>query len=79
MDYVGTRLHGGIHALNHGVRTILVSVDNRAAELGRDIHLPVLDRSRIAGELERRIREDFETRIRIPQEDIDRFRNQFRR
>ena len=79
VDYVGTRLHGGIHALNHGVRTILVSVDNRAAELGRDIHLPVLDRSRIAGELGQRIRENFETRIRIPQEDIDRFRNQFRR
>ena len=79
VDYVGTRLHGGIHALNYGVRTIILSVDNRAAEMGRDLGLPILDRSRIAGELEKRIREDFETKIRIPQDNIDRFRNQFRR
>ena len=79
VDYVGTRLHGGIHALNYGIRTILVSVDNRAAEMGRDLDLPVLDRSCIAGELEKRIREDFETKIRVPQDNIERFRNQFRR
>ena len=79
VDYAGTRLHGGIHALNYGVRTILLSVDNRAAEMGRDLGLPILERSRIAGELENRIREDFETKIHIPQDNIDRFRNQFRR
>ena len=79
LDYVGTRLHGGIHALNYGVRTIILSVDNRAAEMGRDLNLPILERSRIAKELEPRIREHFETKICIPRDNIDRFRNQFRR
>ena len=79
VDYVGTRLHGGIHALNYGIRTIIVSVDNRAAEMGRDLGLPILERCCIAGELEKRIREAFETKIHIPQDNIDRFRNQFRR
>ena len=79
VDYVGTRLHGGIHALNYGIRTIILAVDNRATEMGRDIHLPVLDRNQIAEELEIRIRAEFTTEICIPQENICRFRNQFRR
>ena len=32
IDYVGTRLHGGIRALQHKVRTIIISIDNRARE-----------------------------------------------
>lgn len=30
LDYVGTRLHAGIHALRHMHRTIVIAVDNRA-------------------------------------------------
>ena len=40
-DYVGLRLHGGIRALQHGRRTTIVVVDNRAREMGRDWSLPV--------------------------------------
>ena len=40
-DYFGTRLHGGVFALQRGVRTVIVEVDNRAREMGKDLGLPV--------------------------------------
>ena len=45
VDSVGSRLHGGIHALQRGRRTLILAVDNRATEIGRDTGLPVVDRS----------------------------------
>ena len=44
LDYVGNRLHGGIRALQHGRRAIIIEIDNRAAEMGRDFHLPTVVR-----------------------------------
>lgn len=40
-DYVGTRLHAGILALNNNCRSIIYAIDNRAKEMGSDINLPV--------------------------------------
>ena len=40
-DYVGTRLHGGVRALESGAWGVIVAVDNRAIEIGRDTGLPV--------------------------------------
>lgn len=45
VDYVGTRLHAGIRALQFGVRSNILAIDNRAAEISRDIGLPVLSNS----------------------------------
>ncbi len=42
--YLGTRLHGGIHALQQRRPTGIVAVDHRATSLGRDIGLPVTER-----------------------------------
>ena len=44
VNYVGTRLHGGIAALNNGVPTLILAVDNRAAEMSRSFGLPVVER-----------------------------------
>ena len=79
VDYVGTRLHAGIHALNYKIRSIILAVDNRATEMGRDVNLPVIQRSEISRKLEKKINSDFLTEIRINQENIDRFKAQFRR
>lgn len=79
VDYVGTRLHAGIHALNYHIRSIIIAVDNRATEMGRDINLPVIPRERIGRELEESISAPFSTEIRIRQHDIERFKEQFRR
>lgn len=40
-DYCGTRLHAGVRALQHGVRALIVAVDNRATEIARCTGLPV--------------------------------------
>ena len=79
VDYVGTRLHAGIHALNYKIRSIILAVDNRATEMGRDVNLPVIQRDEISEKLEKKIQSDFATQIRINQENIDRFQAQFRR
>ena len=77
VDYVGTRLHAGIHALNYKIRSIILAVDNRATEMGRDVNLPVIQRDAISEELEKKINSDFDTEIRIKQENIDKFKAQF--
>lgn len=44
LDYIGTRLHLGIFCLQHRIPSLIVSIDNRAAEIGADIQLPVVER-----------------------------------
>lgn len=77
IDYVGTRLHAGIHALNHKVRSIIIAVDNRATEMGKDINLPILQRQQIGEKLEAHILSDFSTDIQIKQDNIEIFKSQF--
>lgn len=42
-EYVGTRLHAGIRAMQHGRYARIVPVDNRAREMGKDFNLPLLN------------------------------------
>ncbi|WP_110685622.1 polysaccharide pyruvyl transferase family protein [Salinicola aestuarinus] len=44
MDVIGTRLHGGIHALHYGNRSIILSVDHRARLIGQETGLPIIPR-----------------------------------
>lgn len=76
VDYVGTRLHAGIRALQHGRRAIVIGVDNRAAEKHRDFNLPYLPRENI-DELGARIESRFRTSIRVPREAIASWKAQF--
>ena len=46
-DYVGTRLHAGIRAMQYKRRTIIIGIDNRAIELARDFNLPLIKREEI--------------------------------
>jgi len=46
--YVGTRLHGGVFALQHGIPALIVTVDNRAVEMSQDCHLPIVSRDELA-------------------------------
>lgn len=45
VDYIGTRLHGGIKCIQSGMQSLIVSVDNRATEISRDINLAVVERN----------------------------------
>ena len=79
IDYIGTRLHGGIRALNHKKRSCILSVDNRANEIAKDTNLPVINREKVEAELEDWIQSEQETMIKLPQENINRWKNQFER
>lgn len=45
VDFVGARLHGGIRALQHRRRALIIPVDNRATELAASTALPVASRA----------------------------------
>ena len=57
--------------MNRGVRTIILAVDNREAEMGRDFNLPVMDRSDLEHTLMDKICSQWETSVKIPIEQID--------
>ena len=78
LDYVGTRLHAGIRALAFSHRTIIVSIDNRAECISKDTGLPVVMREKITSQLSRKIQSEFETVISLPEEDIKKWKSQFK-
>lgn len=45
VDYVGTRLHAGIRALQFGVKSTILAIDNRATEISRDIGISIMSNS----------------------------------
>lgn len=76
VDFVGSRLHGGIRALQHGRRTLVIGVDNRATEIGRDTGLPVVGRADVAA-IDAWITAPVPTLIHLPTEAIARWKGQF--
>lgn len=76
VDYIGTRLHGGIRALQKKVRTLILAVDNRALEKKKDFNLPVILRGDDEG-INNFIYGSYKTEIRIPLENINRWKAQF--
>lgn len=76
VDYVGTRLHAGIRALQRKRRTLIIGIDNRALEMHRDFNIPVLAEQNLA-ELNKRINASFETQIILPLDQIDLWKKQF--
>ncbi|EEX95049.1 capsular exopolysaccharide biosynthesis protein (Wzm) [Vibrio orientalis CIP 102891 = ATCC 33934] len=84
LDYVGTRLHGGVLALQHHKRSIIIGVDNRAKEKQKDFGLPVIFRPEVATELDNykralidRVEMPLEVSLRIPFENISTWKSQF--
>ena len=77
IDYIGTRLHAGIHALNMGVRSMIIAIDNRAVEISRDTSLPIIPRKQIMELLPAAITESRETRINLPWDSIHQWKTQF--
>jgi polysaccharide pyruvyl transferase WcaK-like protein len=76
VDFIGTRLHGGIRALQKGRRSLILSIDNRAAEMGKDARLPVISRSDTES-IETWIGGSPRLDIQLPQEAIDDWKAQF--
>lgn len=76
IDYVGTRLHGGMRALQHEKRSIILGIDNRAIELNKDYNIPVVQQSEIMN-LPDLINCSWKTEINLPKEKIRKFLGQF--
>lgn len=76
IDYVGTRLHGGVYALQHKKRAIVISIDHRALGMSVENNLPCISRNKI-DKLDELINSSFETNIKLNSEGIKIFKNQF--
>ena len=76
LDYVGNRLHAGIRALQHGVRTLIVEVDNRARMMGVDLGLPTIERDDFDG-ITSWIRRSAAIDLRLPRKAIEDWKQQF--
>lgn len=76
IDYVGTRLHAGIRALQHKRRSIVIGIDNRAIEMGLDINLPVVNRNQITS-IHEVINSKWTTNIKLNIESINLWKAQF--
>ncbi|WP_395444152.1 polysaccharide pyruvyl transferase family protein [Caulobacter sp. UC70_42] len=76
VEFLGTRLHGGIRALQKGRRALIIVVDNRAAEIGKDTGLPIVKR-RDVETMKAWIQGDRPTEIALPRAAIDEWMEQF--
>ncbi|MDX1973249.1 MAG: polysaccharide pyruvyl transferase family protein [Candidatus Sumerlaeia bacterium] len=75
-EYLGYRLHGGIRCMQRGLRTLIIEVDNRAREIGRDTGLPTVERTDFA-RMQRWMEQGEAFRIRLNRAAIERVKNQF--
>ena len=75
-DYVGTRLHGGVYAMRHARRAIIIAIDERARAINAKNNLNCVERNNIT-ELEQMINSDFETKIVMDFDSINRWKSQF--
>lgn len=77
LDYVGTRLHAGIRALNKGRRSLIVSIDNRAECIHADTGLPIILRKDISKKLRQKIVGEIHSEITMPKSNISQWMEQF--
>ena len=76
VDFIGSRLHGGIRALNFKRRALIIGVDNRATEINRDTNLPCVQRENIE-DIDIWINKSSTTEIILPYENIQEWKGQF--
>ena len=74
LDYVGTRLHGGVYAMRHRKRAIIIAIDERATEINRRNRLNCIAQKDIDNKLEKMIQSEFTTEVKMPYEAIEQWR-----
>lgn len=75
-DYVGTRLHGGVYAMRHKRRSIILAIDERARAINADTNINCIEQNQIE-ELEKMINGKIITDIHMPFNEISRWKKQF--
>lgn len=76
VDYIGTRLHAGVRALQNSRRSTIISVDNRAEEMGKDFNLPVIQRKDVISLLDHANSINCKN-IELPHTEIKQWKEQF--
>ena len=76
-DYVGTRLHGGVYAMRHARRAIIIAIDERARAINAKNHLNCIERNDIQ-QLDAMLNSEFETKIVMDFEAITQWKSQFK-
>ena len=76
VDYIGTRLHAGIRAIQKKKRTLILSIDNRAIEIAKDINLNSCERGNNK-EIKEFILNNYKTDIKIKKQEIEEWKSQF--
>jgi polysaccharide pyruvyl transferase WcaK-like protein len=77
VEYLGTRLHAGIRAIQSNLRSLIVAVDNRALEIGKDTGLNVIGRDSIELCYDY-INNSVEMNIKLPENEINSWKAQFK-
>jgi polysaccharide pyruvyl transferase WcaK-like protein len=76
-NYVGTRLHAGIRCLSAGNPALIISIDNRTTEIGKDIRLHVAPRNDFR-RISKWIHEEYKPApLKLPVENIQKWKMQF--
>lgn len=78
IEYCGTRLHAGVRVLEHKKRATIIAKDNRALEIGKDTGLNVIESEKIDS-LEETINSEFATNLTLPWDNINTWKNQFKK
>lgn len=78
LNYIGNRLHGGIRCLAFNNPSLIISVDNRATEMGKSINLNVVERNNIEQVRKWISKEYIPAALQLPKENIKRWQDQFK-
>lgn len=78
IDYIGTRLHGGVFAMQRYVRSLIVSIDHRARGFNQSNNLPIIERADISSKLNSMINSEWSTDIKLNEIAIRKFKEQFK-
>ncbi|WHY71038.1 polysaccharide pyruvyl transferase family protein [Fictibacillus enclensis] len=76
IDYIGTRLHGGIYAMRKKKRSIIISIDERAAGMSETYNLNTINRNEIH-QLDKLINSEIITGVNVNFNNVDQWFRQF--
>jgi Polysaccharide pyruvyl transferase len=77
LNYIGTRLHGGIRCLTHNHPSLIIGIDNRAIEMGKSINLNVIRRDEVSLLKKWISNEYIPPSLNLPVENINAWKKQF--
>lgn len=77
IDYIGTRLHGGIFAMRHKKRSIIIAIDERARGMSESYNLNLIDRNNLQN-LENMINSEIITDVNVNFDLVNQWLSQFK-